>query len=499
MPHTARVELMRRFLRYGALSLVMVASSSLPAAACTSCAAAFSIAANTASQVAQIGVMTEAIVAAIGDAGGGAGSADNGPVASYEDAAKSEAEFEAASTFRETYRVARARNTLNTQSTHCRLGTKNLLAPAADVIAKAARNLQERGVIDGLFFNTAMTPARIATGAVYRLCQNGQLAPADFGQQWFTVNNCIDDPTTAHDFLKISTVLDSPVLIPPPQATMDILNNPEASAPAAILAAWNGLNDKQKKYVGAQRYCENLITGRIKPQDLRGDSAMSPGNMALAVQNFSAIATLSGARDMCADEMTRRVAIDPVGMAAGAVKTAYTQNSEKLTNFLVNMRGSNPRELYAYASQADYTANNPIPDAGGQPKPWISQYIVDRMPRDYGLSIKCSSYSDSGSDAARTGNALGCAQLATKWEQTEEQRRKNFMEAVAAISRTPDFGAKEAAPMRARYSPEMQTLPLLQDAELGVPGMGEKPMPLRDIIQAMDAARNPTRSASATK
>lgn len=225
---------------------------------------------------------------------------------------------------------------------------------------------------------------------------------------------------------------------------------------------------------------------------------MSPGNMALIVQNFSAIATLSGARDMCADEMTRRVAIDPVGMAASAAKTALTQNSDKLTNFLVNMRGANPRELYAYATPADYAANNPIPGAGGQPKPWISQYIVDRMPRDYGLSIKCSSYSDSGSDAERTGNALGCAQLATKWEQTEEQRRKNFMEAVAAISQTPDFVAKQAAPLRARYAPEMQTLPLLRDAALDVPGIDGKPMPLRDIIHAMDAVQNPTRSAAVT-
>lgn len=489
---------MRQIARNGALSLSLaIMLFSGPGSACTSCAAAFSIAANTATQVANIGSMTAAIVAAIGTGGGGEGASHNGPTAAYIDAGKSEAEFNAASTFAETYRLSRANNTLNTQSTHCRLGTKNLLAPATDIIAKAARTLQERGVIDGMFFNTAMTPQRIATGALYRLCQNGQLAPNDFGQKWFTTNQCIDDPTTVHDFLKISTVLDNPVLIPPPQATMDILNNPEASAPAAVLAAWNGLNDKQKKYVGAQRYCENLVTGRIKPNDLRGDSAMSSANMALVVQNFSAIATLSGARDMCADEMTRRVAIDPVGMAAGTVRTALQDNSDKLTNFLVNMRGANPRELYAYATPADYAANNPVPGAGGQPKPWISQYVVDRMPRDYGMSIKCSSYSDSGSDAERTGNALGCTQLATKWEQSEEQRRKNFMEAVAAISQTPGFVAGQATPLRARFAPEMQTLPLLRDAMLDLPDGGEKPMPLRDIIHAMDAVQNPTRSAAA--
>lgn len=498
MPHQVGTAVWRRFFQFGTLPLVL-SLLAMPASACTSCGAAFSIAANTATQVAQIGLTTSSIVAAIGTNGGGQGASTNGPVAAYGDAAKSETEFNTASTFRETYRKVRADHTLNTQSTHCRLGTKNLLAPATDIIAKAAKNLQERGIVEGMFFNRAMTPARVATGALYRLCQNGQLAPSDFGQQWFTVNNCIDDPTTVHDFLKISTVLDNPVLVPPSQATMDILNNPEASAPAAVLAAWNGLNDKQKKYVGAQRYCENLVTGRIKPQDLQGDAAMSVGNMALIVQNFSAIATLSGARDMCANELARRTAIDPVGMAAGTVKTALQQNGEKLTNFLVNMRGADPRELYAYATPADYAANNPIPDAGGQPKPWISQYVVDRMSRDYGLSIKCSSYSDSGSDAQRTANALGCSQLATKWEQTEEQRRKNLLQAVSAISRTPDFVAGQAAPLRTRYSPEMRGLPLLRDAALDVPGLDGKPMPLRDIIQAMDAAREPTRSAAAAK
>lgn len=497
MPQQVGTAVWRRFFQFGTLPLAL-SLFAMPASACTSCGAAFSIAANTATQVAQIGLMTSSMLAAIGAHGGGAGASTNGPVAASADAAKSQAEAEAAVAQRETFHAVRANNTIGTQSTNCRLGTKNLLAPAMDNIASTVKQLQERGIVGGMFFNSLMTPQRIATGHIYRLCKNGQLTRNDFGDAWFTQNDCIEDPMTAHDYLEASTILDNPVLIPPTQAALDVLNNPENNTAGAITAAWGGLNDKQKKYIGATRFCENLVLSKIKPQDIRGDAATAPANMAIVAQNMSAMASLASVRDMCLSELARRTAIDPAAMPAGAHRTAIEQNAEKVINFLVNMRGADPRELYAYSNLVNYNANNPI-QAGGRPKAWVSQYVIDRHPRDFGLSIKCVGYGDSGSDALRTTSALACAQTAQIWENNESQRRKNFLEAVASVRSSPGFNQGVAAPMRAGYAPGQARDPLLRDAALDVPGLDGKPMLLRDIIQVMDAAREPTRSAAAVK
>lgn len=476
--------------------VAMAALGHASAQACDSCAASVQLPINTGLQVAQVAMTTAAVVAAIGAAGGGDGSSNNGPVAASQDAAKSAAEHNTAVQMTETYREVRAESTFNTQSTNCRLATKNIVAPAMEEVSRFNKMMQERGIVDKLFFHTSITPQRIAAGALYRLCQNGQLAPGDFGQSWFTTNNCIDDPASVHDFLKISTILDNPVLIPPPQATMDILNSPEASAPPAVAAAWNALNDKQKKYVGATRYCENLVLSKIRPQEIRGDAAMSPSNMAAITQNFGAISSLSSARDMCVNELSRRVAIDPTLLPAGPHRDAIEQNGEKVINFLTNMRGADKRALYAYATPADYAADNPIPGAGGNPKAWISQYVIDRHPRDYGLSVQCVGYADSGTDAQKTGNLISCAQMAATWEKQEALRKKTFIEAVAAIDQTPEFTAQATSPLRSGYRPGRDDPATVQDAALEVPGFDKQPLRLDEMLHTMDAVRLPTKQAA---
>jgi hypothetical protein len=504
-------KLMIRQMGFVALLLGSSVLSPVPAHACDSCAAMVQIPINTGLQVAQIAATTAAIVAAIGEAGAGSGSAESGPTIAAEDAAQNAAGQGTAVAELQTFHKVRAETTSNTQSTNCRLATKNALAPVMEDINKSAKKLQERGVLEGIFFNKAATPQRVAAGALYRLCQNGQLAPQDFGTTWYTVNNCINDSDSVHDFLKISTILDSPVLIPvtgtaavagnPPK--MDVLNNPEAYTPADVAAVWNGLNDKQKKYVGATRYCENLILSKLRPQTIRNDAAMTAANMSVIAQNMSAASALSSVRDVCISELSRRVALDPALMPAGPSKTAMTTSSDKIINFLVYFRGADARELYAYASAADRNAVNVVnghdignPIGGATPTPWVSQYVIDRHPRDYGLSIKCVGYGDTGTDAAKTGNAIACAQMAATWEKNEAQRTKNFIEAVAAIDQTPEFSDAVAAHTRARYNPMPQSHPLLQDASLNVPGFDQRPIKLDEMLNTMGAVQHPSKTAS---
>jgi len=488
--------------RFAALVVLPLLSS--PAAqACDSCGAMVQLPINTGLQVAQITATTLAVVSAIGLNGGGNGANSQGVSAATFDAAKSGASMTNAMRMVAVQRDANVRSVTNAQSTNCRLHTKNLITPIVENIRRQVGWRLERGIIDDVYFNANLTRDRIAAAQLYRLCQNGQLRPSDFGPNWWATNNCIDDPTSVHDFLKISTILDSPVLVPvggnapcgPPGTTrMDALNNPQFCTPAQMLAIWNGLNDKQKKYVGAVRYCENLVINRIEPQNLRNDAALTVGNMAAIVRNMGAAGSLASVSVMCQQEVGRRTALDPddPSFPPGPARQALIDNRAKIVDFLVNMRGGDPRELYAYATPADFTSNTPI-QVGGVPKAWISQYIIDRYPRDYGMSIKCAGYADSGTDAGRTGSMLQCTTLASLWEKNEAAKRKAFIEAVAAIDQTPGFGGGSATPTRTNGVPGGGASPFLRDASLEIPGFDKQPMRLEEMLNTMNAMDAPTR------
>ncbi len=492
----------------------LVALAALPlmspaAQACDSCGAMVQLPINTGLQVAQITATTLAVVSAIGLNGGGNGANSQGVSAATFDAAKSGASMTNSMRMAMVQREANMKMVTNAQSTNCRLHTKNLITPMVENIRKQVGWRLERGIIDDVYFNANLTRDRIAAASLYRLCQNGQLRPSDFGPNWWATNACIDDPTTAHDFLKISTILDSPVLIPvsgnspcgPAGTTrMDALNNPQLCTPPQMLALWNGLNDKQKKYVGAVRYCENLVISRIEPQNIRNDAALTIGNTATIVRNMGAAGSLASVSVMCQQEVGRRTALDPDDPAfpPGPARQALIDNRDKIINFLVNMRGGDPRELYAYSTPANFTANNPIPGAAG-PKAWVSQYIIDRYPRDYGMSIKCAGYADSGSDAGRTGSMLQCTTLATLWEKNEAARRKAFIEAVAAIDQTPGFSGGAATPTRTNGVPGGGASPLLRDASLEIPGFDSQPMRLEEMLHTMNAMDAPARKAELGK
>lgn len=495
---------------YRLAAILCLSLSLLPfgAQACDSCGAMVQLPINTGLQVAQITATTLAVVSAIGVNGGGNGANSQGVSAATFDAGKNSANMVNVTIMRAAQRDANVAAVVNGQSVNCRLHTKNLVTPLVENIRKQVGWRLERGLIDDIYFNSNLTRERIATAQLYRLCQNGQLAPSDFGPNWWAQNACIDDATTRHDFLKISTILDSPVLIPvtgaagfgPPGTTrMDVLNNPQSFTPAQVLGVWNGLNDKQKKYVGAVRYCENLVLSKIDPQNIRNDAAMTVSNMATIARNMGAAGSVASVSVMCQTELGRRTALDPEDPAftPSPARTALIDNRDKIINFLVNMRGGDPRDYYAYATPAAFTANTPILDGSGNPKAWISQYVIDRHPRDYGMSIKCAGYQDSGTDAGRTGSMLQCTLLANLWEKNEATRRKAFIEAVAAIDQTPGFVSGGASPTKTRGVPGNPAEPFLQDASLEIPGFDQQPMRLEEMLNTMNAMTDPARSAEA--
>ncbi|MGB4101361.1 MAG: hypothetical protein WBK91_05595, partial [Alphaproteobacteria bacterium] len=129
------------------------------------------------------------------------------------------------------------------------------------------------------------SPTRMAASWLYRLCKSGQLrrgtaaanfTDSDFGVDWFDQNRCVSDPVREHAFLRPSTILDNAVLVPPSKQEQETLDNPATYDPAdggtpvvgTPAAVWARLKDKQKLFVSARLFCENLTMSRLIPAGL---------------------------------------------------------------------------------------------------------------------------------------------------------------------------------------------------------------------------------------
>lgn len=480
------------------LLLAAILCLSPSARACDSCAATVAAVAATSTLVGIITANTAALTLAIGAAGGGIASNLTATAAATFDAQKSAVEHEGITKKVIADKMLAAQNTVNTENLSCRLGTRNTLLAGTKQVAASVRKTNEQSLLN-LIYHPNYTPMRLSISHIYRLCQNGQLTPEVFGQKWFNDNQCIDNPRTAHDYLKTSTILDSSVLVPPTQAQMDILNNPEANTPAQVQSTFTALNDKQKKYVGAIRYCENLVIARLLTQTIRNNDAAASKNAAAIGQNMGANASVALLADACNKEVARRTALDPNapgGMSAGPYRTKLQDNGKKIIDFLVNKRGYDPRLVYAYATDADYDNNNPI-GGSANPQIFISDYLLERYSRDYSLSIKCVNYGDTGTDAVKTKNALACAQNAANYDLAEVTNNANFIAAVSDIGGTGQFNGSTGTPVKPANYMAPDDFGTLQEATLAVPGgTASSALPLATLLQTFDPPRQVERVAA---
>lgn len=486
-------------LRMLVLAAILCLSPS--ARACDSCAATVAAALATSSIITAITVYTTELTLAIGMAGGGIASNLTGTAAATYDAQKAAAEHDGIAKKVIADKMLTAQNTVNTENLSCRLGTRNTLLAGTKQVAASVRKRNEQSLLN-LIYHPNYTPMRLAISHIYRLCKNGQLTPDVFGQRWFDDNECIDSPRTAHDYLKTSTILDSSILVPPTQAQMDILNNPESNTTAQVQSTFTALNDKQKKYVGAIRYCENLVIARLLTQNIRNNDAAASKNAAAIGQNMGANASVALLADACNKEVARRTALDPNapgGMSAGPYRTRLLDNGRKIIDFLVNKRGYDPRLVYAYTTDADYDSNNPI-GGSANPQIFISDYLLERYSRDYSLSIKCVNYGDTGTDAVKTKNALSCAQNAATYDLTEVTNNANFIAAISDISSTGQFNSSGETPVKPASYMAPDDFGTLQEAALAVPGGTTSPgLPLAALLQTFDPPRQVERVTAPSK
>lgn len=411
---------------------------------------------------------------------------------SVENAAQKEAEQNLFGAQKNAVNIAMA-NGLTRPGRECQFVNASMVGTQLASFSQAVGRTLANGVTQGIFLNRNMTPQRAAVGLVYRLCQNGQLTPAVFGPKWFTDNQCINDPDSAYAFLNPGTILDSPVLVMPTAAALDVLNNPETppNTPASVAAVWNGLQDKEKKWVGAMRFCEILFISRARPPSLSGDAMMTMAGMASAAKNVSALARLDLSSKACRDEVERRTAPD-----YDADSSASTQNIKAAAPFIAAFllspeSGVDPRQFHQYGSAADRNADT------GRSKPYISPYLVERHAHDLCASSKnaIDVQESFGSDPEKFNVHLSCEQTMAAWKIREAQRRDTFYAMAMNIGQTmSDYGADVNAPVKIRHDGDGKR-DLLREAALRDPDFITRKLRPGDLLQTTNADYRPPATA----
>ena len=402
--------------------------------------------------------------------------------------------------------------------TICRINTARGAAATVDGNAQAVGQALEEGSLN-LMTGQRVSPTRLAVGWLYQLCKSGQLrrgtaaanfTDSDFGEKWFVANGCIEDQTQAHAFLRPTTILDHPVLVPPSQDQMDVLNNPASAYVAPVLpggtpeTVWVALTDKQKLFVGAKLFCDNLAMSRINPTGVTSDQAMMPGNMAVITQRFSANGLLSVAQLLCQKELARRTAPDPSdpGYAGNPAMQLLLTNGQKIGSFLTVAEGKNPEDLFAYTTVALTGVNVPGSaklDPLGNPQYFISPYVVERYSSDYCDSAETTAgfIVKSGSAAEQAKLNLKCLEVMQNWEFIEIAHKASFVQTVLGMPDGGSVAEPEAAPAKASYDGGKDWRRGLLRADAAIDGMADdRPVLLSDMLQMIKSTTFPTKVAT---
>ncbi len=364
-------------------------------------------------------------------------------------------------------------NTPNTKDMVCQMQTGSLARNVTEEYAAVVRRGLEEGITE-LGTRQDMGPTRLAVGWLYRLCKSGQLrrgteaanfSDSDFGPKWFDANRCVNDPVQAHAFLRPSTILDHPVLLPPSKEQMETLNNPATYDPAdggtpivgTPAQVWAGLLDKQKHFVSAKLFCDNLIMSRIHPVGLSSDQMLVQGNQAGFFKNLGEMGKLQSAYRLCAAELARRTAIDTdlFPDPEGAVQ-ALAVSGLTYTGFMLDVVGRNPAEIFAFLTDPVTGENIPgteprfvcCGDYVGFKKPFISPYVKERADFDYCnvLETAADATLRNGTEAQAAAGNLQCVKLQQAWQLRGVETRTAFAQIVQKIGEVERYADTEAAP-----------------------------------------------------
>ncbi len=409
---------------------------------CPSCGAPAAVAVQYTSVSAALAAMGTALASVVGIGNGADGVLASFATAAKYDAVKGQTDAELFHKMKAMETEVRAANTVNMKSGNCRLQTMHNAATMVETKFEknVAANLGD-GVMN-LFFNPVFTRERSLGASLQRLCRNGQLAKTDVGQKFWDAmaaatpaggSGCFTDMTDSNsdgfpDFLRAfatkDVILNNQVLVPPKPQDMDDLNNPDGVGTHNPQTVWSGLSYKQKAYVSAVRYCENLALMVLKPLSVRNDAAMDPANAPVILQNFAAMGKLDTLMYACRAEIARRTAPDPA--LVGSVMPGLAESAKKSGAFLEKsgVKTSVFRE-------------------GG--KDYVSPALLSYGRNEAFCNSKATTtsfFADTGSDSEKSNNVVECENLKMVYQETEGIYRETF---TAMVNGLRDVGQEFVA------------------------------------------------------
>lgn len=491
----------RRY-RKGLAVALLVAGLGLPAAPaaawCPSCVSVPLInAADTAIRIVAMAALKASTLMAIGLQGGGVSAAVEAQAAAQFDAAKSMAGWVNTSVMQASSRKTAVLSARNTQSTNCQLQFLNNVSTVLQTHFQnsVAYNLQDN-VID-MFFNRGFTPERAQVAALQRNCKNGQFRREDMGQAWWDSMNAASPPSSqcfedvapdmngdgypdpefgfAHAFMKPSTILSHRVLVPPSDADMAVMNNPDTGNPQAV---WNGLNAKQRRFVSAVRFCENIALQAMKPMAVHGNAAFDPRNVTVIMDNLSAMGKLDALVYVCRSELARRTSPNNA-VAYQASSATDRPDVERVASILLKSGA----KLRPTGEADEFQERN----ASGAVVNYMSPALLAYSRAAYcnNNRTRMSFYGDQGSDAEKASNLMRCQQLKLLYNETEEVYRSMFNNMIAGVEGVrSQFATPLVAPVRRSDADG-----LVKQASFGpgdkIEAAPQQQLTLREMLQQM--------------
>jgi hypothetical protein len=391
----------------------------------------------------------------------------------------------------------------NTSSQQCRLDTVKQTAKLAEPFQRQMTdNLHKNSA--NLAMNSAYTTGRILAAATQRYCKNGMLSPDLVGPKAFASMGCFQDPPYENAFMKPGSVLEHLVLVPPDSASlgaypdgspitkMSILDNPDDPAnPSTAAVVWASLTDKQKAYVAALRYCQNLEQSELRSNHFTGDQASQPENMQRITQNFSAMGMLGTLTNVCYSELARRTApnvydaADPQ-MASATMQLKKTVRDKKIAEQLLTA-GTDPIVWQAYTAfdPVQLVPNGPPVLDGADPQIFISPALYDYAK----YRVYCSDADtwdsmnfDPGKDAQRFTAQIKCTQITGLAKELDARYADLFERSTAGIKAAGrSFVAPLSAPAKADNGGGLHQVSWREDDQKKA-----KIMPMETIISKMD-------------
>lgn len=392
---------------------------------------------------------------------------------------------------------------VNTASQQCRLDTVKQTAKLAEPFRRQMIDTLHKNSAN-LAMNSSYTTGRMLAAATQRYCKNGMLSPDLVGPKAFAAMGCFQDPPYENAYMKPGSVLDHLVLVHPDSAPlgvyadgsiitkMAILDNPDDPAnPSTAAVVWASLTDKQKAYVAARRYCENLEQSELHSNHFTGDQASLPDNMQRITQNFSAMGMLGTLTNVCYSELARRTApnvydaADPQ-MASASMQLKKTVRDKKVAEQLLHI-GTNPIIWQAYTAfdAVQLVPNGPPVMDGADPQIFISPALYDYAK----YHVYCADADtwdsmnfDPGKDAQRFTAQIKCTQITGLAKELDARYADLFERSTAGIKAAGrSFVVPLSAPAKADNGGGLRQVSLRKETSNKT-----KMIPMDVVIRKMD-------------